>query len=139
MVAISSEEHNAFFFRVEMEHIASVLRVDPKHGGGTFFRRVIVPHLTEVPGLRIMKQTSAPVWNSGPSRHPNFFVMLAEQVHRWSQACEYNTSWNLILSVFWDVASCSLVEVYRRFRGAFCLHHQGDDLKIGIEPTPETS
>jgi hypothetical protein len=29
-------------------------------------------------------------------------------------------------SVFWDVAPCSLVEVYRRFRGVYCLHHQGD-------------
>jgi hypothetical protein len=25
------------------------------------------------------------------------------------------------------VASCSLVEVYRSFRGACCLHHQGDE------------
>jgi hypothetical protein len=23
------------------------------------------------------------------------------------------------------VASCSLVEFFRRFRGAYCLHHQG--------------
>jgi hypothetical protein len=29
------------------------------------------------------------------------------------------------MAVFWDVAPCSLVEVYRRFRGACCLHHQG--------------
>jgi hypothetical protein len=28
------------------------------------------------------------------------------------------------LTVFRDVAPCSLVEVYRRFRGAYCLHHQ---------------
>jgi hypothetical protein len=28
------------------------------------------------------------------------------------------------MAVFWDVAPCSLVEVYRR--GAHCLHHQGD-------------
>jgi hypothetical protein len=28
--------------------------------------------------------------------------------------------------VFWDVAPCSHVEVDRRFRGAYCLHHQGD-------------
>jgi hypothetical protein len=28
--------------------------------------------------------------------------------------------------VFWDVAPCSQVEVDRRFRGAYCLHHQGD-------------
>jgi hypothetical protein len=26
---------------------------------------------------------------------------------------------------FWVVMSCSLVEVYRRFRGVCCLHHQG--------------
>jgi hypothetical protein len=28
--------------------------------------------------------------------------------------------------VFWVVAPCSLVEVYWRFSGAFCLHHQDD-------------
>jgi hypothetical protein len=32
------------------------------------------------------------------------------------------------VTVFWDVAPCSLVETDRRFRGAYCLHHQGDDL-----------
>jgi hypothetical protein len=30
------------------------------------------------------------------------------------------------MAVFWVVAPCSLVELYRRFRGAYCLHHQGD-------------
>jgi hypothetical protein len=29
--------------------------------------------------------------------------------------------------VFWDVAPCSHVEVGRRFGGAYCLHHQGDE------------
>jgi hypothetical protein len=29
------------------------------------------------------------------------------------------------MAVIWVVAPCSLVEVYRRFRGACCLHHQG--------------
>jgi hypothetical protein len=28
--------------------------------------------------------------------------------------------------VFWDVTPCSLVEVYRYFRSACCLHHQGN-------------
>jgi hypothetical protein len=28
------------------------------------------------------------------------------------------------MAVFWFVAPCSLVEVYRRFRGAYCLHHE---------------
>jgi H+/Cl- antiporter ClcA len=29
--------------------------------------------------------------------------------------------------VLWDAAPCSLVEVYRRFVGACCLHHRPDD------------
>jgi hypothetical protein len=31
------------------------------------------------------------------------------------------------ISVFWVAEPCSLVEVYRRFRDACCLHHQIDD------------
>jgi hypothetical protein len=31
------------------------------------------------------------------------------------------------MAVFWVVAPRSLVEVYQRFRGACCLHHQGID------------
>jgi hypothetical protein len=30
------------------------------------------------------------------------------------------------MAVFWVVIPCSLVEVYQRFRGPHCLHHQGD-------------
>jgi hypothetical protein len=30
------------------------------------------------------------------------------------------------MAVFWVVAPCTLVEVYQRFRGPCCLHHQGD-------------
>jgi hypothetical protein len=32
-----------------------------------------------------------------------------------------------VMTVFWHVVPCSLVEIDRRFRGAYCLHHQGDD------------
>jgi hypothetical protein len=38
------------------------------------------------------------------------------------------TAASMKIDVFWDVEPCSLVEVYRRFRAACCLHHQGDDL-----------
>jgi hypothetical protein len=31
------------------------------------------------------------------------------------------------MTFFWDVAPCSLVEVYRRFREAYCLSLRGDD------------
>jgi hypothetical protein len=30
------------------------------------------------------------------------------------------------MAVFWAVASCSLEDIDRRFRGAYCFHHQGD-------------
>jgi hypothetical protein len=30
------------------------------------------------------------------------------------------------LTVFWDIAQCSLVEVDRHFRGAYCLNHPRD-------------
>jgi hypothetical protein len=42
------------------------------------------------------------------------------------------------MTVFWDVAPCCLVEVYRRFRCACCLHHQGDD-RPTQRNTPENS
>jgi hypothetical protein len=32
--------------------------------------------------------------------------------------------------VFWDVAPCSHVEVDRRFRHAYCLHHQDDEVAL---------
>jgi hypothetical protein len=35
------------------------------------------------------------------------------------------------MAVFWVVAPCGLVEVYRRFRGLYCLHHQGDEWAAG--------
>jgi hypothetical protein len=31
------------------------------------------------------------------------------------------------MTAFRNTASCSLLEVELRFRGAYCLHHQGDD------------
>jgi hypothetical protein len=30
------------------------------------------------------------------------------------------------IRAFWDIASCNLVRVDRRFRYTYCLHHQGD-------------
>jgi hypothetical protein len=41
---------------------------------------------------------------------------------------------------FWDTAQCSLVEVDRRFRGEYGLHHQGDiALMMEAALTSETS
>jgi hypothetical protein len=35
------------------------------------------------------------------------------------------------MKIFWDVAPCNLVEIDRRFRSAYCLHHQGDGVIVG--------
>jgi hypothetical protein len=32
----------------------------------------------------------------------------------------------LRVAFFWDVAPCSVVEIDRRFRDAYCLHHEVD-------------
>jgi hypothetical protein len=37
------------------------------------------------------------------------------------------TAVSMKMAVFWDVAPCSVVEVYQRFRGPCCLHHHGDE------------
>jgi hypothetical protein len=37
-----------------------------------------------------------------------------------------STLYSLKFRVFWDVASYGLIVVDRRFRGTYCLHHQGD-------------
>jgi hypothetical protein len=39
----------------------------------------------------------------------------------------------------WNVAPCSLVEVDRRFIGAYCLHHQDIALMMEAVCTSETS
>jgi hypothetical protein len=38
----------------------------------------------------------------------------------------------LKITAFWDIAPCSLIEVYQHFRGAYCLHHQGFILSLGV-------
>jgi hypothetical protein len=40
---------------------------------------------------------------------------------------EVLTASSMKMTVFWVVAPCSLLEVYRRFRGTCCLHHQGSE------------
>jgi hypothetical protein len=35
------------------------------------------------------------------------------------------TATSMKMTVIWDVAPCSLVEIVLRFRGAYCIHHQG--------------
>jgi hypothetical protein len=45
------------------------------------------------------------------------------------------------VAVFWVAVRCSLEEIYQRFRGACCLHHQGLFIALVMEAakTSETS
>jgi hypothetical protein len=43
------------------------------------------------------------------------------------------------MTAFWDIAPFSFVEVYIRFRGAYCLHHQLIVLMMDAVNTSETS
>jgi hypothetical protein len=54
-------------------------------------------------------------------------VCSKEEVpEQWKESggFEVLTASNMKMAVFWVVTLCSLVEVYRRFRGTCCLHHQ---------------
>jgi hypothetical protein len=33
----------------------------------------------------------------------------------------------MMMIVFWDFASCGVVDIDRNFRGAYCRHHQDND------------
>jgi hypothetical protein len=37
------------------------------------------------------------------------------------------TAASIKFTVFWDILPYSKIDIDRRFRGAFCLHYQGDD------------
>jgi hypothetical protein len=53
------------------------------------------------------------------------WIPLARNRDRWK--APVNTVMSVNMTVFWDVKPCRLVEVYRRFRSACCLHNQDDD------------
>jgi hypothetical protein len=42
---------------------------------------------------------------------------------------------NLKVTVFWDVAPFNIVEIDRCFRGAYRLHHQGDEETVSTSET----
>jgi hypothetical protein len=42
------------------------------------------------------------------------------------------TAASMKTAAFWDIVPCSLVVVDRRFRGAYYLHHQGDEYVVTL-------
>jgi hypothetical protein len=62
--------------------------------------------------------------------HQKFRCLLSFYLH---VGFEGLTAVGREMTVFWVVAPCSLVEVYQRFRGLSCLHHQGDKWRMMME------
>jgi hypothetical protein len=53
---------------------------------------------------------------------------MAHNFRRFSNVVRFHvlTVASVKMTAFWDIAPCSLVDVDRRFRGAYCLHHQSN-------------
>jgi hypothetical protein len=49
------------------------------------------------------------------------------------------TAASMKMTIFWNAAPCSLAEVYRRFRGASFLHHQGEPSSYSPPWEPDIS
>jgi hypothetical protein len=80
---------------------------------------------------------------SGPSGYGYFLIpnswfstlpLCEMEVLRHLSGSRWGMVWVQVLTVasmkmavFWAVAACSPIEVYRRFRGACRVHYQGDD------------
>jgi hypothetical protein len=58
------------------------------------------------------------------------FIYFVKKNINFIVGFEVLTAVSTKMAVFWVIALCSLVEVYQRFRGLCCLHHQGDALMI---------
>jgi hypothetical protein len=66
-------------------------------------------------------------WNQGGCGELDSWIIWSYvREERWLQNFAGETSSVTKMTVFWHVVPCRLVEVCRRFRGACCLHHQGD-------------
>jgi hypothetical protein len=60
-------------------------------------------------------------------RNTSLYLRKNELISVWFVRFQVPTAASMKFRVFWDVAPCCVVGVDRRFRGAYCLHHQGDD------------
>jgi hypothetical protein len=72
------------------------------------------------------------------SREPLTSLFIGDTNSKRKVTLEVLTAASMKIAVFWVVAPCSLVEVYRRFTGACCIHHQGDH-KTTRRNNPEDS
>jgi hypothetical protein len=55
-----------------------------------------------------------------------FMLLQSMRSKRWKVTERIRSEVLTVVIIFWDVVPCSLVEVYRHFRGMYSLHLQGE-------------
>jgi hypothetical protein len=60
----------------------------------------------------------------------DFYLQWKNLLNKTELGFQVVTAASMKMAVLWVVAPCSLVGVHGCFRGAWCLHHQGDDRAI---------
>jgi hypothetical protein len=66
-------------------------------------------------------------------------IMSSSERGRSLVTLQVLTAASMEIAVFWDVAPCSLVEIYLRFRDAYCLNHQISFYETTQRSIPEDS
>jgi hypothetical protein len=69
-------------------------------------------------------------------RNINWKIILNRSYLDWFSWLRIGPSRKMV--VFWVVAPCSLVEIYQRFRGSCCLHHQGEIILTAVRTSNPT-
>jgi hypothetical protein len=59
--------------------------------------------------------------------HRSVVETIRNVTKQYEVGFEVLTAVSMKIAVFWVVAPCRLLDVYQRFRGPCCLHHQGDE------------
>jgi hypothetical protein len=91
-----------------------------------FCEMVSVPEKYRDPNLRLLAPCSG--------RDSITVCTRFDNSHDWISSYMYPAC--LKIAVFGDVAPCSLVEIDRRFRGAYCLHHHDDRRQPSSSSSP---
>lgn len=60
-------------------------------------------------------------------KYKNFTTKIYHSTCEIQVRFQVFTAPRMKIAIFWEVAPCSLVGIARRFRGACCLRHQGDE------------
>jgi hypothetical protein len=60
-----------------------------------------------------------------PARaHCEYYFIISGRNCKYVVRFQVLTATSMKMIVFWGITSCRFLEVYRRFRGAYCLHHK---------------